>query len=188
MKDNFSQHAIGTKTISLALQGGGAHGAFTWGVLDRLLEDERLIIEEISGTSAGAINPARTILLESASFWTGFDAVFLGPQLAQALNIRQRGGLLVQRVAEESMAGRAGLTGGTITATLLGQDILLGGDVVLSIYGTSCENPHDFARIREELDKLQDGNPFFINIVRGGKEVTLTGLVDRSSLSTRIRR
>lgn len=47
-----------TKTITLALQGGGAHGAFTWGVLDRLLEDERLVIEGISGTSAGAMNAA----------------------------------------------------------------------------------------------------------------------------------
>ncbi len=44
------------KKINLALQGGGAHGAFTWGVLDHLLSDERLDIEGISGTSAGAIN------------------------------------------------------------------------------------------------------------------------------------
>ena len=46
------------KTINLALQGGGSHGAFTWGVLDRLLEDERIAIEAISGTSAGAMNAA----------------------------------------------------------------------------------------------------------------------------------
>lgn len=44
--------------VTLALQGGGAHGAFTWGVLDRLLEDERIVIEAISGTSAGAMNAA----------------------------------------------------------------------------------------------------------------------------------
>src|SRR4051812_18909409 len=44
------------KTISLALQGGGAHGAFTWGVLDALLEDGRLAIEAITGASAGAMN------------------------------------------------------------------------------------------------------------------------------------
>jgi len=44
------------RRIDLALQGGGAHGAFTWGVLDRLLEDERLEIDAISGTSAGAMN------------------------------------------------------------------------------------------------------------------------------------
>jgi NTE family protein len=46
------------KRVSLALQGGGAHGAFTWGALDRLLEDGRLEIEGISGTSAGAMNAA----------------------------------------------------------------------------------------------------------------------------------
>ena len=44
--------------IDLALQGGGAHGAYTWGVLDRLLEEPRLQIEGISGTSAGAMNAA----------------------------------------------------------------------------------------------------------------------------------
>lgn len=46
------------KRINLALQGGGAHGAFTWGVLDRLLEEPDLEISGISGTSAGALNGA----------------------------------------------------------------------------------------------------------------------------------
>jgi NTE family protein len=44
------------KSINLALQGGGAHGAFTWGVLDRLLEDGRIRFDGISATSAGAMN------------------------------------------------------------------------------------------------------------------------------------
>ena len=44
------------KVVNLALQGGGSHGAFTWGVLDRLLEEERLSFEGISATSAGAVN------------------------------------------------------------------------------------------------------------------------------------
>ena len=45
-----------TKAVNLALQGGGAHGAFTWGVLDYLFEEDRIWIEAISGTSAGAMN------------------------------------------------------------------------------------------------------------------------------------
>ena len=48
----------GKRPIALALQGGGMHGAFTWGVLDRLLEDGRLDIEGVSATSAGAMNAA----------------------------------------------------------------------------------------------------------------------------------
>ena len=46
------------KKINLAFQGGGAHGAVTWGVADRLLEDERIEIDAISGSSAGAVNAA----------------------------------------------------------------------------------------------------------------------------------
>lgn len=70
------------RRLNLALQGGGAHGAFTWGVLDRLLEERHLAFGAISGTSAGAIN---AVLLASgliddgpagaleklARFWTG---------------------------------------------------------------------------------------------------------------------
>ena len=47
-----------TKLINLALQGGVAHGAFTWGVLDRLLDDDRIGFDGISATSAGAMNAA----------------------------------------------------------------------------------------------------------------------------------
>jgi NTE family protein len=79
------------KAVNLALQGGGAHGAFAWGVLDRLLEDERIVIDGISATSAGAMNAvtlayglatggrdgARTAL---AAFWEKIgNAGALGP-------------------------------------------------------------------------------------------------------------
>jgi NTE family protein len=53
-----SSYSKGPALVDLALQGGGAHGAFTWGVLHRLLEEPSLQIEGISGTSAGAMNAA----------------------------------------------------------------------------------------------------------------------------------
>ncbi len=56
--------------INLALQGGGAHGAFTWGVLDRLLQDGRIGIEAISGTSAGAVN---AVVLVNGFMRGGYD-------------------------------------------------------------------------------------------------------------------
>ena len=65
----------GKKRLDIALQGGGAHGAFTWGVLDRLLEDDRIEIVGISGTSAGAMNAVA--LAQGLA-----DG---GPQAAQAL-------------------------------------------------------------------------------------------------------
>jgi NTE family protein len=51
-----STPVAGQKKVNLALQGGGSHGAFTWGVLDRLLEDERLAFDGITATSAGGVN------------------------------------------------------------------------------------------------------------------------------------
>lgn len=49
------------RRINLALQGGGTHGAFTWGVLERLVQDPRIEIDSVSGTSAGAINGAMLV-------------------------------------------------------------------------------------------------------------------------------
>src|SRR6185312_9530493 len=78
------------KTINLALQGGGAHGAFTWGVLDLLIEDGRLDFEAISGTSAGAMNAV--VLADGfmrggaagarerlEAFWHGVSRAAVGP-------------------------------------------------------------------------------------------------------------
>jgi NTE family protein len=66
MEPTSERHATGrpepasnqVRTINLALQGGGAHGAFTWGVLDRLLDEKDLAFEGLSATSAGAMNAA----------------------------------------------------------------------------------------------------------------------------------
>ena len=55
MAERTAKH---TKSVNLALQGGGAHGAFTWGVLDKIFEDGRIWVDAISGTSAGAMNAA----------------------------------------------------------------------------------------------------------------------------------
>ncbi|MBP7253863.1 MAG: patatin-like phospholipase family protein, partial [Alphaproteobacteria bacterium] len=50
----------GRKPVALALQGGGSHGAFTWGVLDALLESDKFDVTAISGTSAGSMNAVIT--------------------------------------------------------------------------------------------------------------------------------
>jgi NTE family protein len=94
------------KRIDLALQGGGAHGAFTWGVLDRLLEDERLEVSAISGTSAGAMNAVvlasglmaggRSAAREALrGFWTDVGAgVRLNPLFGGGLFAGTLGGAL----------------------------------------------------------------------------------------------
>ena len=92
-----------SRRINLALQGGGSHGAFTWGVLDALLEDGRIEIEGISGTSAGAMNavalahgfaqaagkpdadPREAARAALASFWNGIvDMGAVSSSMSQA--------------------------------------------------------------------------------------------------------
>ena len=51
----------GPRKVALALQGGGSHGAFTWGVLDRLLDDATIEVVGITGTSASAMNGALVV-------------------------------------------------------------------------------------------------------------------------------
>jgi len=58
MPTRRQRNLVKAAALDLALQGGGSHGAFTWGVLDRLLQDESLPLAAISGTSAGALNAA----------------------------------------------------------------------------------------------------------------------------------
>ena len=73
--------------VDLALQGGGSHGAFTWGVLDRLIEEPWLRIEAISGTSAGAMNAAVV-----ADGWTQGGAEGARAALDSLLAARVAGG------------------------------------------------------------------------------------------------
>ena len=56
----MSEQKKNVKKLSIAMQGGGAHGAFTWGVLDRLLEEKDIVVDGVSGASAGGMNAVCT--------------------------------------------------------------------------------------------------------------------------------
>jgi NTE family protein len=90
------------KKINLALQGGGSHGAFTWGVLDALIEDGRLEIEALSGTSAGAMNAVIFLQgwakngpegarAELKAFWTELGAMAFASPIQRTPFDRLRG-------------------------------------------------------------------------------------------------
>ncbi len=75
--------------VDIALQGGGSHGAFTWGVLDRLLEDDRIRIRGVSGTSAGAMN---AVALVQGLCSGGPQAASLGRAVPDLTRIAARNG------------------------------------------------------------------------------------------------
>ena len=109
------------KVVSLALQGGGAHGAFTWGVLDAILEDGRLAIEAITGASAGAMN---AVVL--ADGWTEGGPTRAREQLRQFWKRVSLNGALspVQRQLFDRFLGSVGrgrIAGATVARRMVAQ-------------------------------------------------------------------
>ena len=126
------------KSVSLALQGGGAHGAFTWGVLDALLEDGRLAVEAITGASAGAMNAV--VMVEG---WLG-------------------GGIDGARSALETFWRRASLDGSLSPAQRRLLGLVLGfwskawTDVVAPSLSPYQTNPLNINPLRDAIEALID--------------------------------
>jgi NTE family protein len=133
------------KTITLALQGGGMHGAFAWGVLDRLLEDGRLEIEGVSATSAGAMNAAVLAygLLKGDS-----------ENARQALHDFWRA--VAQSAESYNPFGKIPWLKGTQTFGLDHSPIYLLADIILRILSPYQFNPSNMNPLREILEQHVD--------------------------------
>ena len=102
---------------------------------------------------------ARQLLLDQKPFWSGVEGFLLRGDLAKALNVPQPAGLLVQRVAEGSPAARAGVLAGSMRANIDGENLLLGGDIVLEVNGLPYEESDEsYRRIYASLTKLKVGD------------------------------
>ena len=140
---------------------------------------------------ATAANTAKRLLLDRKPFWSGIDGLLVSGDLAKALNLPQPAGLLIERIGEGSIGSRLGINPGTLRATIQGADILLGGDVVLSVnnieitparapgglgfnWATSDES---YERVYNTIAGLKPGDLVTAKILRGGKVVTLTTTV-----------
>ena len=133
-----------------------------------------------SGGSEGlgfvvTLNTARQLLLEKKSFWSGTEGLFLTDQLADLLNVPGRQtGWIIKSVAKASPADEIGLRGATMIVTMAGQQVPLGGDIILSVEGVPF-SPANAQRIRDMLSGAPPGTPFTLTILRAGDIVELTG-------------
>ncbi|WP_179338719.1 S1C family serine protease [Winogradskyella ludwigii] len=119
------------------------------------------------------IDTAKNVLFDVNSFWTGFDGVLLSEGLAGVFNTPQKSGVLIQRVTPNSFADKIGLKPGVFQAEILGQNMWLGGDIILSIQGLSCNSPHDLGTIKKQIENLKVGGQVLIEVLRKGKVITL---------------
>jgi NTE family protein len=153
-------HTLEIRCINLALQGGGSHGAFTWGVLDALLEAGRIDIEGISGTSAGAMNavalahgfassegrpPAQRLEAARealAGFWSGIV------RMGSLSSVPQ-----MQRAPFDILFGHMGLGGGNRSSTLWTDAMTRYWSHTMSPYQS---NPFDINPLKKFLESQID--------------------------------
>lgn len=124
-------------------------------------------------------NIARELLLEQKSFWTGMEGILLEGETAEMLNLPQSAGFLVQSVAANSPTDRLGIRPGTIRATVEGAEILLGGDVILSINGIPITpGEESFDSIFANISRLKKGDKLTSKILRAGQILELSTIIE----------
>jgi S1-C subfamily serine protease len=122
-----------------------------------------------------SINTAKQLLLERPSFWSGLDGRMVSGPIAQILNLPQPTGYLVKTVAKGSPADAVGLRGGAVLATIMGEQLVVGGDIILKVQGIPVGEAAEHRRVRDILDAVPPGAEFTITVLRLGQVVELKG-------------
>jgi S1-C subfamily serine protease len=118
-------------------------------------------------------NTVKNLLVERRRGFFGVDLVLVTGAVAQALNVPQEGGFLVKQVLKGSVGERLGLRGGDRVGLVEGQEMVVGGDVLLSVQGITVANPEDRAKLAKALETLQAGQELRVTALRGDKVVEL---------------
>jgi len=121
-------------------------------------------------------NMARVLVLEQRPFWSGLDGYALTGELAQIFNLPQPMGILVQRVVKNSPASRLGLQPGNVRATIEGEPLVLGGDIILAVEGVALSDQDASERIRKFINALTPGANLNVTVLRGGERVELNAV------------
>jgi serine protease Do len=113
-------------------------------------------------------------LQQARWFWSGVDGYLLSGDIAQVFNVPPpSAGLLLQRVAADSPAERMVLRGGTMRAAIAGEELIVGGDIVLDVLDIPLSEPNSAATIRRRLTSLSPGDTVTVTVLRRGKMITL---------------
>jgi NTE family protein len=143
---------VSTAAINLALQGGGAHGAFTWGALDRMLEDPSIDIEGISATSAGAMN---AVALKQGWVQDGRDGARARLE-AFWLRVSGLDGILGDAVMDWL---RLVSPSPAVTARLLEfSPAVVAADAITRVFSPYQFNPANYHPLRGLVDEMLDGD------------------------------
>ena len=128
---------------------------------------------------AASINMAREILIDDPPVWLGADIVILTEPMAHALNAGQAGGMLVQKVARDSIAGKLGIQAGSLPVKIGDAAILLGGDIIVEVNGTKVlATEQGMAQLVRKFKRVESGDTLAITVIRRGQEIQLSTTVE----------
>ena len=121
------------------------------------------------------INTARQLLLEKKSFWGGLEGQLLTNTMADLLNVpNNQNGYLLKTVVKGSPADSWGLKGGTTFATIGGEQVVLGGDILLAVDGVQANSVSNMIKIKDTASAAKSGTPVKVTILRAGRVLDLT--------------
>ena len=124
---------------------------------------------------AVTMKSVRYFLIEREWAWLGLEGVVLTGELAEIFNVPGGSGLLISVVPMDSPAWEMGLQGGDRMTTIGGRDIVVRGDVVLSVAGIAITSDADIPKIRERVGAMATGDTFKVTVLRAGQVIELTG-------------
>ena len=119
-------------------------------------------------------NTVKSLVVERNRGWFGVEYMPVSGAMAEALNVPPPGGMLVKQVAKGSVSERIGLKGGDRVAIVEGQQIVVGGDVLLSVQGIPMSNSEDRAKVIKALETLKLGDDVRVTVFRDNKVVELS--------------
>jgi S1-C subfamily serine protease len=140
------------------------------------------VVSHIFSTSGGfqglgfvvTSNLAMKVLIDDPSSWTGLHGRVIEGPLAAALNVPQSAGIVVESVASGSPASALGLRAGDLKATIAGQDLTLGGDIILSVHGVRISEPGAYDKIATRRRALGADDQYEVTVLRNGNVIKLS--------------
>lgn len=128
---------------------------------------------------AATSNVAQELLCEGNPIWTGIEAYFVSGPLAEILNLPQPAGVLVQKVAPLSLGATLGLHGGIYHLNLEGENLIAGGDILLSLETIPLTSEENLTKAWSLLQHLKAGDSIRTTILRKGKVMKLSAKIPK---------
>jgi len=119
-------------------------------------------------------NTVKNLLVDRHRRWYGVDLMLVTGAMAQALKVPQEGGFLVKQVVKDSVAGRMGVRGGDRIGIVEGQQIVVGGDILLSVQGMPVASNADMVKVLKMLETIKPGDELRATVLRDEKPVELS--------------